>query len=170
MLGHKLKSFAWENAMGDQSSIDGNGGGANAEGDVIVRGDGVAFAQDILARSHRIAADEPVALGGTNKGPTPYDLLLAALGSCTSITVTMYARRKGWPLQGIVVSLRHTRIHASDCAECETKTGMIDRIERDLHFDGPLSADQKLRLLDIADKCPVHRSLTSEIDIKTREV
>jgi putative redox protein len=156
--------------MGDQSSIDGNGGGANAEGDVIVRGDGVAFAQDILAGSHRIAADEPVALGGTDKGPTPYDLLLAALGSCTSITVTMYARRKGWPLQGIAVSLRHTRIHASDCAECETKIGMVDRIERDLHFDGPLSADQKLRLLDIADKCPVHRSLTSEIDIKTREV
>jgi putative redox protein len=156
--------------MGDQSSIDGNGSGANAEGHVIVHGDGVAFAQDILAGSHRIAADEPVALGGTNKGPTPYDLLLAALGACTSITVTMYARRKGWPLQGIAVSLRHTRIHASDCAECETKTGMIDRIERDLHFDGPLSADQKLRLLDIADKCPVHRSLTSEIDIKTREV
>jgi uncharacterized OsmC-like protein len=138
--------------------------------DVIVRGDGKMFVQEIDAGSHALLADEPFAGGGTDKGPTPYGLLLAALGSCTSITVTMYAQRKGWPLEGIVVLLRHSRIHAADCAECETKVGMLDRIERNLRFAGPLSAEQRGRLLEIADKCPVHRTLTSEVEIKTREV
>ncbi len=86
------------------------------------------------------------------------------------MTVAMYARRKGWPLEGVTVWLRHSRIHASDCADCETKEGMLDRIERDLRFAGPLTAEQRSRLREIADKCPVHRTLTSEIDIRTREV
>jgi uncharacterized OsmC-like protein len=138
--------------------------------DVIVHGDGKIFKQDVLAGSHKITADEPVSAGGTDMGPNPYNLLLAALGSCTSITVTMYAQRKGWPLEGITVRLRHSRIHATDCAECETKVGMIDRIERDLNFAGPLSGEQRARLLDIANKCPVHRTLTSEVDVRTREI
>jgi len=138
--------------------------------DVIVQGDGKAFKQEIYGRSHRIAADEPAAVGGTDAGPMPYDLLLAALGACTSITLTMYAQRKGWPLEGVTVWLRHSRIHAADCAECETKFGMLDQIERDLRIAGPLDAEQKARLLDIADKCPVHRTLTSEVVIRTHEV
>lgn len=137
---------------------------------VVVRGSAAGFAQEIVAGRHRIAADEPVSAGGTDTGLSPYDLLLAALGACTSITVGMYARRKGWPLEEVTVNLRHSKIHAQDCAECETKEGMLDRIERDVHFAGSLTAEQRTKLLEIANKCPVHRTLTSEIDIKTRAV
>jgi uncharacterized OsmC-like protein len=135
---------------------------------VVVRGDAAGFAQEVLAGPHRMTADEPVTSGGTDTGPSPYDFLLAALGSCTSITVGMYARRKGWPLKDVTVRLRHSRIHASDCADCETKEGMLDRIERDIHFTGSLTAEQRSKLLEIANKCPVHRTLTPEIDIVTR--
>ncbi len=136
--------------------------------EVVVRGSAAGFAQEIVAGPHRMAADEPVSAGGTDTGPTPYDFLLAALGACTSITVGMYARRKGWPLEEVTVNLRHAKIHASDCAECETKEGMLDRIERDIHFAGSLTHEQRSKLLEIANKCPVHRTLTSEIVIKTR--
>jgi uncharacterized OsmC-like protein len=137
---------------------------------VLVRGSAAGFAQEIHAGSHRLHADEPASAGGTDTGPSPYDLLLAALGACTSMTVGMYARRKGWPLEEVTVHLRHAKIHAVDCAECETKEGMLDRIERDIHLTGPLTEEQRSRLLEIANKCPVHRTLKSEIDIKTREV
>jgi uncharacterized OsmC-like protein len=137
---------------------------------VVVRGSAAGFAQEIHAGAHRLHADEPVSAGGTDTGPSPYDLLLAALGACTSMTVAMYARRKAWPLEEVTVHLRHSRIHAADCAECETKEGMLDRIERDIHFAGLLTEDQRSKLLEIANKCPVHRTLTSEIDIQTREV
>jgi putative redox protein len=137
---------------------------------VVVRGSAAGFAQEIVAGPHRMAADEPVSVGGTDTGPNPYDFLLAALGACTSITVGMYARRKGWPLEEVTVNLRHAKIHASDCAECETKGGMLDRIERDIHFAGSMTSEQRSKLLEIADKCPVHRTLTSEIVIKTRAV
>src|ERR1700719_3294472 len=124
---------------------------------VVVRGSAAGFAQEIVAGPHRMAADEPVSAGGTDTGPTPYDFLLAALGACTSITVGMYARRKGWPLKDVTVNLRHSKIHVSDCAECETKVGKLDRIERDIHFAGALTDEQRSKLLEIADKCPVHR-------------
>src|SRR5258706_1066045 len=136
--------------------------------EVLVRGDARGFAQEVIAGSHRIASDEPVAAGGTDLGPSPYDLLLAALGSCTSMTVAMYARRKGWALHEVTVRLRHSRIHADDCADCETKEGMLDRIEREIELTGTLTEDQRSKLLEISNRCPVHRTLISEIDIKTR--
>lgn len=137
---------------------------------VLVRGSAAGFAQEIVAGPHRLSADEPESAGGTDTGPTPYDLLLAALGACTSITVGIYARRKGWPLEEVRVNLRHSKTHASDCAECETKAGMLDRIERDIHFTGSLTEEQRSKLLEIANKCPVHRTLRSEIVIATRAV
>jgi uncharacterized OsmC-like protein len=137
---------------------------------VVVRGSAAGFAQEIHAGPHRLHANEPMSAGGTDTGFSPYDLLLAALGACTSITVGMYARRKAWPLEEVTVHLRHSKIYATDCAECETKEGMLDRIERDIHFTEPLTDEQRAKLLEIANKCPVHRTLTSEIDIVTRAV
>jgi uncharacterized OsmC-like protein len=142
----------------------------SGEGEVIVRGDATGFAQQISVGRHRLAADEPVAVGGTNTGPTPYDLFLAALGSCTSMTVAMYARRKAWPLESVTVRLRHSRIHAVDCANCETKEGRLDRIDVSIELSGDLTEEQRMRLGEIAGKCPVHRTMTSEIDIQTRIV
>jgi uncharacterized OsmC-like protein len=137
---------------------------------VVVHGSAAGFTQEILAGRHRMLGDEPVSAGGTDAGPSPYDFLLAALGSCTSMTVGAYARRKGWPLEEVTVTLRYSKIHALDCVECETKEGMLDHIERDIHLAGPLTTEERSRLLDIANKCPVHRTLTSEIDIQTRAV
>lgn len=115
-------------------------------------------------------ADEPVAGGGDGTGPDPYQLLLSSLGSCTSMTVRLYAERKGWPLRRTTVTLTHDRLHHTDCAECETGTGHVDRIVREIHFDGDLDAEQRRRLLAIADRCPVHRTLTGEILVETDEV
>lgn len=140
---------------------------STTEGDVMTRtGDG--FRTEIQAGTHSLLADEPKAMGGTDTGPTPYDLLLAALGSCTGITLRMYADRKEWPLEEAIVHLTHEKIHAEDCAHCETAEGKIDRIEREIELVGDLSADQRDRLLDIANKCPVHRTLHSDIDIQSR--
>ncbi len=127
------------------------------------------FQQEVIVGAHRLLADEPVAVGGMDSGPGPYDLLLAGLGACTSMTLRLYAERKQLPLKQTTVRLRHDKIHATDCAECETKEGMIDRIERAITLDGDLNAEQRARLLEIADKCPVHRTLESEIDIRTVE-
>ena len=138
------------------------------QADVIVWGEGGAFAQQIAAGRYRLKGDEPLSAGGTDTGPSPYDFLLAALGSCTSMTVVMYARKKNWPLERVTIWLRHSKIYAADCSECETREGMLERIERDVQLEGPLSAEQRSRLLEIADKCPVHRTLTSEINIRTR--
>ena len=123
--------------------------------------------QEITAGAHRFLADEPLAAGGGDSGPNPYDLLLAALGACTAMTLRLYAERKALPLDRVTVRLRHGRIHAADCETCETREGMIDRIERAIALEGALDAAQRARLLEIADKCPVHRTLTSEVDIRT---
>ena len=132
------------------------------EPQVTVRG-GEGYEQQIAIGPHRLRADEPIAAGGTDRGPTPYQLLLAALGSCISMTVTMYARRKGWPLEGVEVRLRHDKIHAEDCADCETREGRIDRIVEEIRLEGPLDDEQRARLLSIAGRCPVHQTLRSEI-------
>ena len=137
------------------------------EGRVTVRGAANGVAQEIEAGRHQLQSDEPVSVGGTDTGATPYDLLLAALGSCTSMTVGMYARRKQWPLTRVTVRLSHSRVHARDCAVCDTDEAMLTVIERDVEFDGPLSDAQRERLLAIADRCPVHLTLTSRIDIRT---
>ena len=136
---------------------------------VIVRGGATGFAQQIQVGAHQLSADEPIESGGADTGPSPYDLLLAALGSCTSMTIGLYARRKNWLLQEVVVSLWHSKMHAADCAECETREGKIDRIEREIQLIGSLTSEQRSKLMEIADKCPVHRTLTSEINIRTKE-
>jgi putative redox protein len=139
-------------------------------GTVVVRGGEIGFAQRVEAGPHRLAADEPERVGGTDTGPNPYDLLLASLGACKSMTMKMYAGRKGWPLTGTVVRLKHSRIHAEDCEECETEKGRIDRIEVEIELEGELTDEQRARILEIADRCPVHRTLKSETDIRSRLV
>jgi putative redox protein len=136
--------------------------------DVIVHGRAAGFVQEIVSGAHEFKADEPASMGGTDSAPTPYDYVLAGLGGCTSMTVGLYARRKGWPLEDVKVALRHARIHARDCEDCETKDGMLDRIEMDVELTGALTPEQRAKLLEIAGKCPVHRTLKSEIDIKVR--
>ncbi|MFY9762047.1 MAG: alpha/beta fold hydrolase [Xanthobacteraceae bacterium] len=128
------------------------------------------FQQEIISGKHRLLADEPVKDGGLDSGLGPYDLLLAALGACTSMTERLYADLKQVPLTRTQVRLRHEKIYATDCAECETKDGKIDHIDRTITFEGDLTAEQRKRLLEIADKCPVHRTLKSEVDIRTVEV
>jgi uncharacterized OsmC-like protein len=135
---------------------------------VVVKAGPSRFGQNISVGPHLLQADEPRDVGGNDEGPNPYELLLAALGACTSMTVRMYAERKQWPLQGVQVRLAHSRIHAEDCAECDTKQGMLDRIEAEITFIGDLSDDQRHRLLEIANICPVHRTLVSEVQILTR--
>src|SRR6266478_1963623 len=135
--------------------------------DIVVRGDARSFKQEIAAGKHRLVADEPVSAGG-DAGPDPYNYLLISLGVCTSMTVGIYARRKQFPLENITVSLSHSRIHAMDCEECATKEGMLDRIDVEIELVGSLSQAQHASLVEVAAKCPVHRTLTSEINIRLR--
>lgn len=125
------------------------------------------LAQEIRAGDHVLRSDEPVASGGTDSGPDPYALLLAALGSCTSMTLRLYAQKKGWPLERISVALSHERIHEQDCENCEKPDSRISRITREITLAGALSPEQRARLLEIADRCPVHRTLEGEIRIVT---
>jgi putative redox protein len=157
---------AWANRY-----LDGGAGVAEpqaASGTIVVTGAGEGtFPQLISAHGHHLRADEPVEAGGLDSGPGPYDFLLAGLGACTAMTLRLYAERKKWPLENAHVTLRHNKVHTEDCAECETKTGMLDRIERVIRLDGALDQEQKKRLMEIADKCPVHRTLTAEVRIVT---
>ncbi len=125
---------------------------------VTVGGNGQSFHQQIEARQHRLSADEPVAVGGEDTGPVPYELLLSSLGACTSITVTMYAKRKQWPLDGIRVELTHEQVRGE---------GRADKITRTIHLSGPLDEEQRARLLEIANKCPVHKTLSAGVDVTT---
>jgi putative redox protein len=130
---------------------------------VVTRGAGDGpFPTEIEVRGFRLWSDEPEQAGGTNRGPSPYDLLLAALGACIVMTVRSHAGRKGWPLESVTVSLDHDRIHARDCVECMTKEGRLDRVKRRVTLVGALDDAQRAELLKVADRCPVHRTLTSE--------
>jgi putative redox protein len=135
---------------------------------VVVNAGLPRYIQNISIGPHFLLADEPADSGGNDAGPNPYEVLLAALGTCTSMTVRMYAERKQWHLQGVQVSLAHLRIHAEDCLECDTKKGMIDQIEMEIVLVGDLSEEQRRRLLEVANQCPVHRTLVSEIQIQTK--
>ncbi len=128
---------------------------------VVTTGEGLRT--EVEAGGHTVVADEPENLGGTDTGPTPYDYLLAALGGCTAMTLRMYADRKGWPLESVTVRLSQDRIHAKDCGECETEEGRIDRIGREIELGGPLDEKQRRRLMEVADMCPVHRTLKREV-------
>jgi uncharacterized OsmC-like protein/pimeloyl-ACP methyl ester carboxylesterase len=126
------------------------------------------FQQTVSIGPHRLLADEPVGAGGKDSGPGPYDLVLAGLGACTSMTMRLYADRKSLPLERVTVTLKHSKIHAEDCTDCETRAGMLDQIDRVIAMEGALDSEQRKKLMEIADKCPVHRTLTSEIHIVTR--
>ncbi len=137
---------------------------------VVVHGSASGFAQDVTSHGHHLTSDESVDYGGTDTGPSPYDLLLSALGSCTSMTLGFHARKKKIPLDSVRVRLRHSKLHAKDCAECDTKEGLLDHIEREIELFGELSEEQRADLLSIANRCPVHRTLTSHIRIDSRLV
>ncbi|MFO7931273.1 MAG: alpha/beta fold hydrolase [Thermodesulfobacteriota bacterium] len=139
----------------------------SSEGEVVVRTGRSGYMTDIKVNGHGLLADEPQSAGGTNAGPTPYGYLVAGLGACKAITLRMYADRKKWPLDGIRIGLKHRKIHADDCSDCETRKGYFDHITAELSLEGDLEAEQRRRLTEIADRCPVHRTLTSEIRIQT---
>jgi len=143
-------------------------GPAAIEDGVVVQEAGTGrFANYVVAGGHRMLADEPESVGGADTGPSPYDYLLSGLGACTAMTLRMYADRKGLPLDRVTVELRHDKIHAEDCADCETREGKVDVIRRRLRIEGELDDSQRQRLLEIADKCPVHRTLTREVRVRT---
>jgi putative redox protein len=126
------------------------------------------YIQNISVGPHAFPADEPVEVGGNDAGPNLYELLMAALGACASITVRMYTERKLWPLQGVHLGLSYSRVDAEDCTECDTEVRMVDQMEMEISFIGDLSEDQRTRLMEIANKCPVHRTLSSQVQIRSR--
>ena len=159
---------AWVSRYVCPATAEGTAPIDGLEGQVIVSESGPKYGQEIVAGRHRLTADEPASVGGGDTGASPYDLLLAALGACTTMTLRMYADRKGWPLEHVAASLSHGKIHARDCEACESDTGRVDRIERVLHVRGPLDPEQRQRLLEIADRGPVHRTLENEKEVVTR--
>lgn len=166
-VGEVLAAWAGRYVETEEPELDDEVEASVEEGQVVVTGGAEGYAQTVQAGKHRLRADEPEDVGGTDTGPNPYELLLAALGTCTSITLRMYADRKGWPLEGVRVRLAHSRIHAEDCADCETEKGKVDHIDRFLALAGELDEEQRQRLLEMADRCPVHRTLHGEIDVAT---
>ena len=137
------------------------------EGVVVVRGSARGFVQEITAGRHHLVADEPVSAGGTDRGPGPYDLLMGALGSCMSMTIALYARTKKWPLENVVIRLRHLRVYAKDCIDCVVRDDtLLDRVETNVELSGSLTPEQERKLMEVAHKCPVHRTLKSQISIQ----
>jgi len=162
VIGAWARRFIGEGALAEHRARAGEG-----EVTVAETGEG-KFAQVVsVGGRHVLRADEPVSYGGDDTGPGPYDYLLAGLGACTTMTVRIHADRKGWPLDTVSVKLNHAKIHAADCADCETRDGKLDQIERELTLSGALDDEQRQRLLEIADKCPVHRTLHSEVKVRT---
>src|SRR5262249_19138108 len=160
---------AWVSRYVDMAATAPAAGAADKPRSVVVRETRAGkFRNTVSVGPHHLLADEPRSAGGDDTGPGPYDFLLAGLGACKSMTMRLYAERKSFPLERATVTLSHSKIHATDCAECETKEGMLDQIEVAIGLEGPLDADQRKRILEIADRCPVHRTLTSEIRIVTR--
>ncbi len=160
---------AWAERYVDLAAVQPTAEANEAPRNVVVRETrNSKFQQTVTTGPHQTIADEPIAVGGQDSGPGPYDFVLAGLGACTSMTMRMYADRKSLPLDRVTVTLKHSKIHAKDCEECETREGMLDQIDRVIAIEGALDADQRKRLMEIADKCPVHRTLTSEIRIVTK--
>lgn len=135
---------------------------------VVVRTARGGFRSEVEAGGHRMVVDEPASLGGTGAGPTPYDYLLASLGACTGMTLRMYADRKGWPLEEVVVRMSHGRVHEVDCENCQSPQSRVDRVDREIDLVGPLDEAQRARLLQIANQCPVHRTLATGFQVETR--
>lgn len=158
---------AWSSRLLHTDSEPGRPTVASGEVSVIERDH--KFALDVLSDTHAWIADEPVKVGGQNLGPDPYEHLLASVGTCTAMTVRMYAQRKQWPLEDVEVVLRHRREHLQDCEDCDQKSSQLDVIDRDITFRGDLSDSQRARLMEIADKCPVHRTLTGTLSIQTNQ-
>ncbi len=157
--------------IGGEMTVEPSSGSASsdyANSTVRVRTGASGFKTSIQVRGFELLADEPASAGGSESGPTPYDFLAASLGACTSMTLRMYADRKKWPLEGVTTSVSHDRIHAADCEDCESSEGRLDRLSREIVVEGPLDSEQKARLLEIADRCPVHKTLHSEIVVETR--
>ena len=167
-----LAAWAGRYISGDHGPLttdDAPAATASGYSDATVRAEiGAGFQTRLSARGFDLVADEPASVGGTEAGPTPYDLLAMALGACTAMTVRMYADRKGLALDGVGVEVTHERIHARDCAECETEDGALDRLTRTVRLDGDLDDATRQRMLEIADRCPVHRTLENEVDVVTR--
>jgi len=164
--GRYLEEAGTERPEGHGGEEAGETAWPEADGKkVLVAGGPEGYTQRIRVRAHTLTADEPAEVGGTDLGPNPYDLLLSALGACTSMTLHMYARHKGWPLAGVEVTLDHQRIHARDCEHCESESGQISRLRGEITLTGELSEERRQRLLEIAHRCPVHRTLKGEIDI-----
>jgi putative redox protein len=139
-----------------------------SEGEVVARLSGEGLRTDVFAGTHALVADEPRDVGGTDAGASPYDLLTGALGSCTAMTLRMYASHKKWPLENVTVHLRHAKKHAEDCAGCDDSSARVDVIEREIELEGTLDTEQRARLLEIADRCPVHRTLHSAVVIRSK--
>lgn len=133
---------------------------------VVVR-TGSTLRTEVVANGYTLLADEPIGMGGTTSGPTPYDYLLAALGACTAMTLRMYADHKKWSLESVTVRLQHQKVYRRDCEKCETKDRKIDRIRLELELGGALEESQRRRLLEIAERCPVHQTLESEVQVET---
>ncbi|TVQ52641.1 MAG: OsmC family peroxiredoxin [Phycisphaerales bacterium] len=146
-------------AAGDRKPIEGR---------VAVRVGEKGYRADVTLGEHALVADEPKSMGVEDVGPNPYDLLLASVGTCKAMTLRMYADRKGWYLGGVEVRLTHRRIHAKDCAECEADAGRVEVIDAEIELHGDLSDEQRERLLEIADRCPVHKTITSDLTIRTK--